>query len=60
MAEFRDNMDPNGIYTYDKTFARLNIDPKTLDEEKRKELSLSLSKMYSKDKFNHVLIKTKD
>ena len=32
MAEFRDNMDPKAIYTYDKTFARLNIDPTTLDQ----------------------------
>ena len=60
MAEFREKMDPNTIYTYGKECFNLNIDPKTLDEEKKKELSLSLSKMYSKDKFSNVLIKTKD
>ena len=29
-------MDPNTIYTYGKECFNLNIDPKTLDEEKKR------------------------
>ena len=53
-------MEPNAIYTYAKDCFRLSIDPKTVDGEKKKELELSLTKNYSKDKFSSLLVRTKD
>ncbi len=53
-------MQPNAIYTYDANHFNLSIDPNTLEGEKKKELEMSLSKMYSKDKFSSLLVKTKD
>ena len=38
----------------------LSIDPKNLEEEAKKEKLLSESLNYSKEKFNSLIIKTKD
>ncbi len=51
---------PNLIYTYNKDFFSLAIDPCVLEEEIKKEMELSLSKMYSHDKFSSLLVRTKD
>ena len=51
---------PNIIYTYNKEFFRLAIDPNVLEEEAKKDLEMSLSKMYSKDKFSSLLVRTKE
>ena len=53
-------MEPNAIYTYDRNHFNLSIDPHTVEDEKKRELEMSLSKMYSKDKFSSLVIKTKD
>lgn len=51
---------PNIIYTYNKDFFRLAIDPCVLEEETKKEMELSLSKMYSQEKFSSLLVRTKE
>lgn len=51
---------PNIIYTYNKDFFGLAIDPNVLEEEAKKEMEMSLSKMYSKDKFSNLLVRTKE
>lgn len=62
LRELREEMrrNPQLIYTYNKDFFRLAIDPCLPEEEARKERELSLSKMYSKDKFSSLLVRTKD
>jgi hypothetical protein len=60
MAEFREKMDPNAVYTYCKDSLRLSIDPRNVAEEGRRELALSQSKMYSKDKFSSLIVRTKE
>jgi hypothetical protein len=62
LRDLREEMkkNPNVIYTYNKDFFRLAIDPQVLEEEAKKEMELSLSKMYSKDKFSSLLIRTKE
>lgn len=62
MRELREKMDndKNHIYTYSKDYLGLTIDPKTLEEEKRKEDSLMKSKNISAQKFSSLIIKTKE
>jgi hypothetical protein len=62
LRELREEMrkNPNVIYTYNKDYFRLAIDPNVIDEEAKKERELSLSQMYSKDKFSSLLVRTKE
>ena len=48
------------IFTYSNQHMGLSIDPKNLEEEAKKEKLLSESLNYSKEKFNSLIIKTKD
>jgi len=53
-------MDPNVVYTYCKDSLRMSIDPRSVEDEGRRQLALSQSKMYSKDKFSSLIVKTKE
>ena len=48
------------IYTYSNDHLGLSIDPKTVDEEAKRDKLFSESLNYSKDKFSSLIIKTKD
>jgi len=51
---------PNVLYTYSRDHFNLAIEPRILKEENKHEQQLSLSKMYSKDKFSSLLVRTKE
>lgn len=54
------NNDGKGIYTYSKDYLGLSIDPKTLDEEAKRELNLNTTKNISQQRFSSLIIKTKE
>ena len=51
---------PKAILTYSKDHLGLSIDPYDLSDEAKREAQLMASKVYSKDKFSSLLIRTKD
>ena len=51
---------PKAILTYSKDHLGLSIDPYDLTDEARREAELMASKVYSKDKFSSLLVRTKE
>ena len=51
---------PKAILTYSKDHLGLSIDPYNLIDEAKREAELMASKVYSKDKFSSLLIRTKE
>lgn len=62
MREFREKIQehPDLIYTYSKDHIGLTIDPYNQDDEAKREKKLSETKMYAKEKFSSLLVRTKD